>query len=97
MISQKDVQHIAHLARLALTPEEEERFVGELSSILVFVEKLNEANTEGVMPMTGGTTLEHVLRDDMVVDPALEGKHEQLLSAVPERKDRWVKAKKVFE
>ena len=96
MISKKDVQHIAHLARLALTAEEEDRFVGELSAILGFVEKLNEADTEGVMPMTGGTMLAHVMREDAVSDPVLEGKHEQLLSAVPEKKDGWVKVKAVF-
>ncbi|MEK7541893.1 MAG: Asp-tRNA(Asn)/Glu-tRNA(Gln) amidotransferase subunit GatC [Patescibacteria group bacterium] len=97
MISRADVQHIARLARLALTEEEEEKFEKELSSILGFVEKLNEADTKGVMPMTGGTMLEHVMRDDAVPDSALEGCHEQLFSAVPEKKDRWVKVKKVFE
>jgi len=97
VISKKDVHHIAHLARLALTPEEEDRFVGELSSILGFVEALNEADTEGIVPMTGGTTLENVMRDDAVVDTVLEGKREQLLSAAPERREGWVKAKKVFD
>lgn len=96
MISRADVQHIARLARLALTDEEEEKFEKELSSILGFVEKLNEADTAGVMPMTGGSLLEHVMREDAVADSALEGKHERLLAAVPEKKDGWVKVKAVF-
>ena len=41
MIEKKDVAHIAHLARIALTSEEEERFAAELSAILRFVEELN--------------------------------------------------------
>lgn len=96
MISRKDVQHIAHLARLALTPEEEERFVGELSSILAFVEKLNEADTTGVMPMTGGTALEHVMRDDVPLDASLEGKDAGLRAVFPEQEKGFLKVKKVF-
>ena len=96
-ISRNEVRRIASLARLALTPEEEEKFAGELSSILGFVEKLNEADTDGVIPMTGGTLVENVMRDDAVRDPVLEGKYAALLSAVPEQKASWVKVKKVFE
>lgn len=96
MISRSDVQHIAHLARLALTAEEEEEFEKELSSILGFVEKLNEADTAGVLPMTGGSLQEHVMREDAVADPAVEGRHDILLAAAPEKKDDWIKVRKVF-
>lgn len=97
MITRFDVRHIAHLARLALTDEEEEKFAGELSSILGFVDKLNAADTEGIMPMTGGSLREHILREDAVADDALEGRDEKLRDAAPERKDDWIKVKKVFE
>lgn len=96
-VSKKDVQHIARLARIELTPEEEQKFAGDLSAILKFVEKLNEVNTENVEPTTGGTTLENAMRLDEQVDKNLEGNQAELLEAVPEKKERWVKVKAVFE
>lgn len=96
MITKTTVRRIASLARLALTAEEEEKFTGELSSILGFVEKLNEADTAGVLPMTGGTAREHVMREDVPADADLEGKSADLLAAVPERAGDLVKVKSVF-
>lgn len=47
-ITDKDVQHVAKLARLNLTSEEEQMFTGQLNAILQYAEKLNELDTEGV-------------------------------------------------
>ena len=96
-INKKDIQHIAHLSRIELTPEEEEKFAEDLGAILGFIEELNQVNTEGVEPMTGGTTLENIMRPDEQVDTSLEAKEAQLLEAVPEKKDGYVKVKAVFE
>ena len=96
-ISRDDVRHIAGLARIALAPDEEEKFERELSSILEFVEKLNAPDTAGVPPMAGGTALESVMRRDSAEEPELEGKSARLLAAVPERKENWVKVKSVFQ
>lgn len=46
-ITAADVRHIARLARLDLSDEEVERFVGELSKILDYVAQLEEVETEG--------------------------------------------------
>ena len=67
-ITKKDVEKIAELARLDLTSEETDLFTGQLSSIIGYVEKLNEIDTSGVMPMShcapaGGDT-EYTKRDD---------------------------------
>lgn len=97
MISPKDVHHIADLARIELTTEEERKFTGELSAILEFVEKLNEVNTQNVEPLAGGTTLENVMRPDEEIDKSLEGKSVELLNAAPEKKEEWVKVRAVFE
>ncbi|HEX8323647.1 MAG TPA: Asp-tRNA(Asn)/Glu-tRNA(Gln) amidotransferase subunit GatC [Tepidisphaeraceae bacterium] len=64
------VRHVAKLARLALPPEQLEKFSGQLSSILGYVEQLNQANVEGVEPMAHAVRLTNVLRDD-VPTPAL--------------------------
>ena len=50
-LSRRDVEGIAHLARLSITDEELTVYVGSLSSILAFVEQLGSAPTEGVEPM----------------------------------------------
>ena len=97
MITQKDVQHIAELARIELTQEEKDKFEKELSGILDFFEQLNEVDTEGVLPMAGGTASENRMREDSAVDVALEGKSAELLQAIPEKKEGWVKVKAVFK
>lgn len=96
-ITKQDVQHIAKLARIELTPDEETKFEKELSAILGFVEKLNEVNTENVEPMTGGTVLENIMRDDEQIDKDLQGKEASLLGAAPEKERGYVKVKYVFE
>lgn len=97
MITPKEVEHIAHLARIELTGAEKEKFGKELSAILEFVEKLKEVNTEGVEALAGGTTLENALRSDEQIEKNLEGRAAELLEAVPERKEGWVKVRAVFE
>ena len=48
MITIKDVEHVAKLARLELTEEEKEMFTHQLGDVLEHVEKMNEVNTEGL-------------------------------------------------
>ena len=97
MITKEDVQHIAQLARIELTREEEERFGHELSAILQFVDQLNEVDTSGIEPMTGGTHLEQVGRKDEQLDMSLEHRSAGLIEVAPEKKDRWIKVASVFE
>jgi|SRR5215813_1771358 len=69
-ITKTDVQKIAELARLELTPDETELFTEQLSSIIKHVEKLNEVDTEGVEPMSHcefvETDCEYAKRGDSV-------------------------------
>ena len=69
-ITRSDVEKIAELARLELTPEETELFTTQLSSIIQHVEKLNEIDTAQARPMSHcapaeGDT-EYAKRDDTV-------------------------------
>ncbi|HWP22769.1 MAG TPA: Asp-tRNA(Asn)/Glu-tRNA(Gln) amidotransferase subunit GatC, partial [Candidatus Binatia bacterium] len=50
MLTREEVQHVALLARLRLTPEEETALTGQLGRILAYVQKLNELNTAEVEP-----------------------------------------------
>lgn len=63
-LSIDDVRHVAKLARLALPPEQLEKFAGQLGSILGYVEQLKQANVEGVEPLAHAVKLTNVLRDD---------------------------------
>jgi aspartyl-tRNA(Asn)/glutamyl-tRNA(Gln) amidotransferase subunit C len=49
-IGTKEVEYVAKLAQLAITEEEKELFIGQLNSILEYVEQLNLLNTENVEP-----------------------------------------------
>ncbi len=49
-ITQQDVEKVAQLARLAVTPSEKETFAEQLTQILTHVEKLNQYDTAGVEP-----------------------------------------------
>lgn len=61
------VAHIAKLARLELTPEEEKKMPKELSSILGYVDMLSELNTDNVEATAQVTGLKNAFREDDVV------------------------------
>lgn len=65
-LSQDDVRHIAKLARLRLTDEEVARFAPQLTSILGYIEKLNEVNTDSVEPTAQVTGLTNRSREDEI-------------------------------
>lgn len=66
-LSTDDVRHIAKLCRLNVSDEEVEKFSTELSSILRFVEKLQEVDTKQVEPTPQVTGLTNGFREDEVV------------------------------
>jgi aspartyl-tRNA(Asn)/glutamyl-tRNA(Gln) amidotransferase subunit C len=59
-----DVKYIAHLARLSLTPEEEQRFGAQLSQVLGHIEKLKELDVSQVGPTAHAVSLVNVTRPD---------------------------------
>lgn len=65
-LSEKDILHVAKLAKLTLSSEEIARYQKQLSEVVGYVEALNEVDTEGVVPTSQTTGLEDVLRDDEI-------------------------------
>ncbi len=61
-----DVRHIAKLARLRLTDEEVTKLTPQLTSILQYVDMLQEVDTTGVEPAAQATGLTTVLREDEI-------------------------------
>jgi len=77
MISIAEVEHVAHLARLALSPDEQQRFTEQLNAILAYMDQLNEVPTDDVEPTSHVLDLVNVFRDDTArqlisVDDALQ-------------------------
>ena len=61
-----DVKHIAHLARLSLSPEEEQTLGGQMGNILGYIEKLKEVDVSGVDPTAHAFPLVNVARPDEI-------------------------------
>ena len=61
-----DVKYVAHLARLALSPAEEQKIGGQLTQILGYIEKLNELDVSGVEPTAHAVPLVNVTRADEI-------------------------------
>ena len=59
-----DIKYVAHLARLALTPDEETKFGAQLGSVLGYVEKLKEVDVSGIEPTAHAVPLVNVMRSD---------------------------------
>jgi len=71
-----DVRWVAHLARLEMNAAELETMARQLSSILDYVNQLQQVNTEGVEPLAHPLPIHNVFRDDfpapcLTVDLAL--------------------------
>ncbi len=64
MLTKKDLEKLANLARMDLKPEEKEKLLKDLEKILDYFEELKEVATDNVEPLTGGTESQNILRDD---------------------------------
>ena len=93
-ISTKEVEYVAKLARLQLNDQEKEVFTQQLDSILEYMEKLNELDTENVSPTFHVLPLNNVMREDEVKDSQLQ---KDMLANAPERDDNFFVVPKVIE
>ena len=59
-----DLSRAVKLARIELTPEEEQRLAPQLGEVLQYVEKLNELDVSDVEPTAHATPLSNVMRED---------------------------------
>jgi aspartyl-tRNA(Asn)/glutamyl-tRNA(Gln) amidotransferase subunit C len=88
------VRRVAHLARIAVAPDEVENLKGELNAILAFVEQLAEVNVEGVEPMTSVTPMQLKMRQDEVTDG---DKADAVLANAPAHEHHYFLVPKVIE
>ena len=93
-LKRDDVLKLAQLARLDLDENEITEFTDELSSILGYVEQLQNVDTSGLKPTNQVTGLISVTRDDEIRDYGYAPK--DLLKNVPTVKDDLIKVKRII-
>lgn len=94
MITVKDIEHLANLARIELTAEEKNSFVKEFDSILGYIDQLNKVKVD--MDESGRVgVLRNVMRDDVVVERNTD-EREALLREAPHREKDFVAVKKII-
>ena len=93
-VTEKEVSHVAKLARLALGEDEIARMVPELNNILGWVEQLGEVNTDGIEPLTAVIDNQLRLRDDVVNDGDCR---DDVLANAPDAQHGFFAVPKVIE
>jgi aspartyl-tRNA(Asn)/glutamyl-tRNA(Gln) amidotransferase subunit C len=93
-LNKEMVAKLAKLAQLEFNPEETESIRIDLQQMIGFVEKLNEIDTEGILPLTHISKTENSLRED-VVQGSVDT--ETALSNAPERLEQFFTVPKVIK
>jgi len=93
-LSLDQVEHVAQLARLALTDREKELFRGQLSSILDHAERLQELDTEDIPPTASVLPLSNVMREDEI---GASLPLEDVLANAPEAEEGFFRVPVVLE
>jgi aspartyl-tRNA(Asn)/glutamyl-tRNA(Gln) amidotransferase subunit C len=109
-VTEKDVAYVADLANLELTEEEHRRMLRDLNSILAYIERLRELNTESVAPMAqvsdrygvdesrqGSDRFAYASRDDVRNGLRESLPHEVALKNAPETDGTFFEVPKVIE
>jgi aspartyl-tRNA(Asn)/glutamyl-tRNA(Gln) amidotransferase subunit C len=89
-----DVNYVAHLARLSLSPEEAHRFGAQLANVLGYIEKLKEVDVSGIEPTAHAFLLVNITRPDEV-GPSLD--HEAAMRNAPAKANGLFMVPKIVE
>ena len=93
-IDKDTVKHISKLARISLDEKKINNLSKDLSSIMKFIEKLNELNTEKITPLTSIINASLKSRKDEINDDKIR---KQILKNSPEKNDEFFVVPKVIE
>jgi len=89
-----NIDHVAHLARLALTPEEKEKFARQLGDVLHHIEQLGKVDVSGIEPTAHAFAVSNVWAED-IPQPALPV--EVALKNAPAQRQHMIVVPKVIE
>ncbi len=93
MIDHEQVKKVANLARLDITPEEEEQFTTQLNSILDYFDQLSELDTDDVAPTTRAIETSNITRPDRL-QPFTD--RQALLDCAPEQEGDYFRVPKIM-
>lgn len=93
-ISDKEIEHIALLSRLEISEEEKKIFAEQLSTILDYIDKLNELDTHDIEPTSHVIPLNNVMREDI---PSLSLSREDALMNAPEHTEKFYRVPKIID
>ena len=93
-LTNKQVEHVAMLARLGLSDEERERMREQLSSILAHIDQLRAVDTSNVPPTAQVIPLVPLLRED-AVQPSLTV--DQVLANAPRTEGGFIKVRAILD
>ena len=93
-IDKDTVKHISKLARISLDEKKINNLSKDLSSIMKFIEKLNELNTDKTTPLTSIINASLKSREDEVKDGKIR---DQILKNSPEKSEEFFVVPKVLE
>jgi len=89
-----DISHVAKLANLPLSDEEKKLLEPQLSEVINYVEKLQNVDTQNVVPTSQVTGPENVLRNDEIADSLPQ---ETALSQAPAIQNETFQVKGIFD
>jgi len=93
-ISTNEVKHVANLARLNLDEQELETITTQLDTILSYVAKLDELDTDGVPTTTHAAKITNAFRDDVVIESLSQ---EDALINSPQQNDNFFVVPRVIK
>jgi aspartyl-tRNA(Asn)/glutamyl-tRNA(Gln) amidotransferase subunit C len=94
MIPEDEVQHIAKLARIHVSPEDIKKFQKELGEVLEYFEIIKDIDVNNVVPMTHSVLLENIKREDIAKSKSRPGK--ELIDMAPEQENGYLKVKSIL-
>lgn len=94
IISDETIEYVGILAKLELSEEEKEQAKKDMGSMLDYIDKLGELDTEGVEPMSHVFPISNVFREDVVVNTDMR---EEILKNAPGQKDGMFVVPRTFD
>jgi aspartyl-tRNA(Asn)/glutamyl-tRNA(Gln) amidotransferase subunit C len=93
-LTEKDVEYVARLARLEISPQERATYTQQLAKILGHAQELNAVDTQDVAPTTHVLPLKNVVREDMVRESM---PREEILANAPDKSKGCFRVPKILE
>lgn len=94
IISDETIEYVGILAKLELSGQEREQAKKDMGSMLDYIDKLGELDTEGVEPMSHVFPVNNVFREDVVTNGDMR---EEILKNAPEEKNGMFAVPRTFD